>query len=1402
MTRILLILLLALAECHWAQAQRFTDYLDRGLVAVPTSSTNGSTTNFISWRRLADEYYDVTYNLYKDGTLLAQGMTTTSYDDNSNGLPDTEYHVAAVVRGVEQEKCAAVKPWAQYFYNYTVPCPTGFLDIALAPVYDRNGTDVTANYEANDAEMADLDGDGDLEIIIKRLNTWDATGVNTGVKDKKGNDIYNIYPQSSTQFVVLDAYNVNWQTGAASLMWRIDCGPNMVSTNSTEINIIAYNWDEVGGAEVVLRGADNMIVYGSDGHTPLYTIGDMNVNTRQVWPSSRESDGVSLSSMAYTNTGAEYLIYMNGQTGELYQMMDYPLKRLEIGETDLAAAWGDGYGHRSSKYFFGAPFLDGREANLFLARGIYTRHKMMALNLDKENHLWSTRWTWNCNDSSSPWYGNGYHNFVIADVDEDGRDEIVYGSMVIDDNGNGLSTTGLGHGDAQHVSDFDPYRRGLEFFGCNEDKPAMNYRNATTSQLYVRTTADGDDGRALMANFSNSYPGSLGRSATSGLYSSVSDQTVDALGAYIAWGDLNFRIYFDGDLCSELLNGTGNSNGNARIDKPGTGRLFTSDGCHMNNGTKNNVCFQGDIIGDWREEIVVRCDQGLRVYTTGMSTSYSMPSLWFDHQYRQAMVWQMMAYNQPPHLSYFLGEMEGITQAPPPLTNRGRQEVSDHSTIGTTNAHLLMAATEDMTVNVSDGAAPYLLTVNTPTWVQGDNNNDRITTTTYTHTLTGGAFTGSMRLVKQGSGTLVLPTVTETYTGATDVWGGTLCFDGTLESSPLWLNRFTTLLSNGGTFGGGITADYGSAIIPGGENSKGSINTTTLTLNHGARIVLDVYTDFTADQVNASTLTINKKSGGIWTQHGPQYLKPVIQIVAHGGTLPDGTYDLGAIERIVGYISDIQLEGTDGRLSYTDGHISLVIGEGELMSCPEPGISEDGYETSDEGILLPAVGIVPTSFTYNGSSVAPSLTATFTDVQGTTTEADIVKRFYQEDYEQTTTVNGWTSPETNMSIANDNDAHGNYFYVNTGGTNTRYAYQMLTGVNVSDVSAYYIEFDLAVGPGNTDPVEFCVMSKNGIMPRNNWDNYATINNNANMLFDITAPKNASTYTVNGNTATTTDLSAGIWYHYTLLVDRTARTVAWSISNGSSGTFELPSGTSADVAGFYLVAGRYNSTFKLDNIAIYSAGISSYTFTRPGTLTVTAAYDGCVSTSTTYNANFVGVKIGSAGYATLGCRYPLNMSGADVEAYIVTHQNASTLSLELVTAVPAETGLLLKGSQGVHRLPITTEQPQTPAQLLRAVVNAEGYTVASDDIYVLATKNSGTGFYRCAQGVKVPAGKAYAQLTDMARECYFFDNSDGIANVQSSSVNVESHYDLQGRKLKTPSQRAKVIILNNKKIIAK
>ena len=1258
MNKRLILLLFLGAMCTTLMAQRHTDQLDRGLVAIPTGSTSGSTTNLVTWRRLTTEYYDVKYNVYKNGSKVASNLTSTCFADNSNAPSTTQYQVAAVVNGKEQAKCTAVTPWKQYVYKLgNNRYPTSYIDIPLAIVNDRDGNDVTSHYEPNDAEMADLDGDGQLEIIIKRLNTADAssTGSPTGEyqKDENGNYILDendekipiydggVYSAGSKEFVVIDAYDVNWQTGAATLMWRIDCGSNMVSLNSTEIDIIAYDWDEDGKAEIVLRGADDMVIHMSDGTTQ--TVGIAGFNFRNS-PYFDHNNGWQY---AWSHFGREYLIYMNGVTGKPYQITDFPLPRLEQSEwpsgiayNDYVAllnnsskaaeyfkknsgtlhkAWGDHYGHRSTKFFFGAPFLDGRKASLFLGRGIYTRHKMIAMDLDRDSHEWRERWRWNCNNSSSPWYGNGYHNYVIADVDEDGRDEIVYGSMVIDDNGKGLSTTGLRHGDAQHVSDFDPYRKGLEFFGCNEDKPGMNYRNATTSELYVRVTAAKDDGRGLMANFSNEYPGSVGRSVSSGLYSSVNDKEINSLSSFIAWGDLNYRIYWDGDLCSEILNSPGTAR-EAKVEKPGTGRLFTSSGCNMNNDSKNNPCFQGDIIGDWREEIVVRCGTNLRVYTSGIYTGYSLPTLWNDHQYRQAMVWQMMAYNQPPHLSYFLGEMEGITTAPPTLTNDGRTEVANGSTITTTSDHLLMAETNDMTVSVEDGASPYILTVNTPTWVQGNDNNNNITTTTYTHTLTGGAFTGKMRLVKQGDGVLVLPDVTETYSGETNVWAGTLRFNATMEKSPVWLNRFTTLETDGGTFNKGITADYGATIVVGNEG----ISVSNLTLNHGARLLIDIDADGTVTPVNVTKLTLNTKSGEVWEQYGPKYLKPIVEFTL-SGSLYSGKYYMGDVGSVTGNIeNDILLEGLDGittpHLSVEDGKLYLVVGSGESIDCPEATFAVCGYQQTNDG-LLPIVSIDPGTFSYGGSEVTPNVTATFNG------EEVEMLTLYSEDYEQATDVSGWINSGAPISIATGDSEHGNYFFVNLGSTNTRYAYTRLSNVDVSQCSKYAIEFDLALKWGNTDPTEFCVMSKGGTNPSNKWDNYAAINEYKNMLFDITAPKYSTTYTVNG-TETTTTLDADTWYHFTLEVDCTAGTVAWSISNGDKGTFTFPEGTSSEVDGFYLVAGRSYSAIKLDNIRIYRTDGYYFTFNELGTLTVTTSYPGCQSATATYAATEY-VKIGDA-----------------------------------------------------------------------------------------------------------------------------------------------------------------------------
>lgn len=1222
MRRLIILVMLAITSIM-ALAQRPMDNLGRGLVAVKASSGN-----FLSWRRLGSEYYDVSYNVYRNGTKIASNLNVTNYSD-ANGSDTSVYTISAVVRGSELSPCNGVTVWNGY-------CPakgygnqqyySGYLDITLQPVYSYVGVDVTSTYIPNDGEVADLDGDGEVEIIVKRISTEDESALFVKMSDPH----YNIF----------DAYKLD-----GTRLWWIDAGPNMVSGSNTEFNIIAFDWDMDGKAEVLLRGADGMVVhYQENGVWKTQTIGNANVNTR---------DNINHSAnMTYTNTGDEYLIYINGQTGKPYQVITYPLTR------ESADAWGDNYGHRSSKYFMGAPYLDGRKPFIFLGRGIYTRHKMCALEVNSSTHGLNEIWRWECNNSSSPWYANGYHNFLIADVDEDGRDEIVYGSMVIDDNGKGLSTTGFEHGDAQHVSDFDPYRKGLEFVGCLEDYPyyGFNYRNATTSEIYFKHTGGADDGRVIAGNFSNDYPGASACSAGhTEMISCVTDQSSSELPA-VADYMLNFRLYWDGDLLSETMSSKSHD-GWAMIEGPGKGRIFTSDGDnHLNSYTKNVPCFQGDILGDWREEIILTNGTNIRIYTTGFPTSYSLPTLWHDHQYRQAMVWQMHAYNQPPHLSYYLGEMEGYTQAPPPLLTNDRTEIANGGTISVAhnNKQVIACETNDMTINVSNGAQPWVFTDNAPSWVQGNDVNGTtgtkvkgdgsigatdlppITRAYYTHTVTGGAFAGEMHLSKQGDGTLILPDVTETYTGSTTIWAGTLQFNGTMQSSPVDLKRFTTLNTTGGVFNGGITMEYASTINVGGTK-KGicsSLTTSALTMNYGSRIVIDLngLADIDHDWLNVETLILDteKASNEKWQNFGPKYITPVIQVNTTG-PLADGFYPIGNVQTISGDLSKVQLECSSVnvdcmRLALREGVLGIEISDQPTIDAPSFAISGmvpyADYATlfpnaPTRDYYLPVVSVhVPN---VNGTS--PTLSGTFTRLDGTVTSLGSTAglTLYSQDYESETSITGWTSSGANMSLATGDATHGNYFFVNTGQTNTRYAYQRISGIDMT-AKEYSIDFDVALKSGNTDGVEFCVMSKGGTNPSNTWDNYAYINGNANMLFDLTTDKNSTAFRVNGNSTTTT-LNTDTWYHVSLFVNQTARTVDWTLSNGNSGTFNLPDGTSSEFDGFYLVAGRYNSTLKLDNVEVKSIiNLSTYTFTEPGTLTIMAslgAESGYAPSSATY-----------------------------------------------------------------------------------------------------------------------------------------------------------------------------------------
>lgn len=903
---------LALLVSMGANAQRFTDKLDRGLVAVKT--TKGV---YCSWRIQADEYYDVKYNLYRDGTMVnAEPLDVSNFTDTS-GSESSQYTVKAVLNGVEQQASKAATVFKSNYKEIKI----------------KHDASLKATYEPNDACCADVDGDGEVEILMKFNNKEEGEQL----YPKNGPTINGVATKEYSMLACLK------QDG--TVLWWVNCGPNMGDFQNNEQNIVGYDWDMDGKAEVVMRLEEGSTVHMADGTT--YTIG-ANGKNGSSWTNYREPKA-SGSVEWFTHYGKEFLWYCEGATGKPYQCIEFPLKRLEDGETDLKAAWGDGYGHRSSKYFFGAPYLDGKHPSIFLGRGIYTRHKFIAYDVDPKKHDLKVRWKWTNNQPGSPWYGQGYHNYIVADVDWDGRDEIVWGSMVIDDNGKGLSTTGLGHGDAQHIGDFNPYIHGQEMFACNEDNPSNNYRDATTSKIYYRKTDTNDDGRCLAGNFYNDFPGAVGHSAHDTPISTVTNEHVNTNTNGLS---MNFRIYWDGDLLEECFN-------NTEVTKPGVGTIATFLGAYSNNSTKATPCYQGDIFGDWREEVIERtADNNIRIYTTNEPTKWRNYSLWYDHQYRNGMVWQPCGYNQPPHASYFLGELEGITIAPPPLTTTGREEVGSSISKALDGKHALLATTGDATVSVAEGVSPAIFTDNAPSWVQGTaasecrTKDTEIKYTYYTHTLTGSAFTGGMRLVKQGDGTLVLPNVKQTYTGKTDVWAGTLQFDGTMESSPVWLNRFAELNSNGGNFKGGIKADYGSVIRPGGKENIGTLTTSSLDLGFGARVVFDAK-DGNVDKLVAAKMSIEKK----YWKNGPQYNTPVFEFA----TAPaPGTYTLAEVGELTGKLSDIVVEGLDGHkfsLEYTDGKIILNLSDTrDSESCVWTGekgsvwdlMSTENFSSSDK----------------------------------------------------------------------------------------------------------------------------------------------------------------------------------------------------------------------------------------------------------------------------------------------------------------------------------------------------------------------------------------------------------------------------------------------------------------------
>jgi len=584
--------------------QRQMEKLGRGVIAIRQNSDSV----YVGWRMLGTDADDIAFNLYrKSGNNEAIKLNHDPIIKSTNFVDagvkfdlSNSYFVKPVLKGSE---LAASK-------SFTLPPKPPIQQYLTIPLKTPGG------YTPNDASVGDLDGDGEYEIVLHQ------TGRS---RDNSSNGI--------TDPPIFQAYKLD-----GTFLWEINLGKN-IREGAHYTQFMVYDLDGDGIAEMVCKTADGTV----DGKGKV--IGD----ATKDW---RNQNGKILD-------GPEFLTVFSGKTGEALATTDYIPARGNIG------AWGgrggngknDNTGNRVDRFNACVAYLDGIHPSVVMCRGYYGRTVLAAW--DWRNGKLTSRWVFDSKASKNPFSGQGNHNLTVADVDQDGKDEIIYGSMCVDDNGKGLYTTGLRHGDAIHVSDLDPERPGLEVFGVHEIEegtkgPGAAVYDAKTGKILWEGSQDEDVGRGVADNIDNTRFGAqMWWSGSNGLF----DIKGNRIGNQPR--STNFLIYWDGDLSRELLDGN-------RIDKYNVGRLFTANGAVSNNGTKSTPALSADIFGDWREELILRAEdnQSLRIYSTTIPTEYRNYTLMHDPQYRLSIAWQNDGYNQPPHTGFYFGF--GMKKAPKP----------------------------------------------------------------------------------------------------------------------------------------------------------------------------------------------------------------------------------------------------------------------------------------------------------------------------------------------------------------------------------------------------------------------------------------------------------------------------------------------------------------------------------------------------------------------------------------------------------------------------------------------------------------------------------------------------------------------------------------------------------------
>ncbi len=553
------------------------------------SAINTGSGMMVSWRFNADDSDATTFRLYRDNTLIYTSEPGMATSYlDKGGSAGSRYRVDTIVGGAVISSDDCKLISGTSYFEIKMDVPAGGSDYWYMP---------------SDTSTGDVDGDGTYELFIK----WDPSNAKDNSHSGYTGNVY------------IDCYRLTGEK-----LWRVDLGKN-IRAGAHYTQFLVADFDLDGRAEMTCKTADGTV----DGTGKV--IGDASKDYRNAG--------------GYILDGPEYYTLFDGATGAALDTVLYEYPRGDVSK------WGDSYGNRCDRYLGTVMYCDGVKPSAVSVRGYYTRMTVVAYDVVDKKLV--KRWGYDTgNDYTKPGFGNGNHNGMPADVDGDGKQELVLGATCIDDNGSVLWCNYLGHGDAMHLSDFLPDRPGQELWVCHEHVPyGASLIDASNGKTIFHYDHSKDTGRACAGNI---WAGNSTAEFWSAQSGSVYDGSGNVTG--IKRPGINFMIYWDGDLEREIMGGLDIVD--CKPDKSLETIFFAyNDGCETNNSTKATPCLSADLFGDWREEVMYRTadNTAIRIYTTPHSTSTRLTTLMHDVQYRTQVATEQSGYNQPPHPSFFLG---------------------------------------------------------------------------------------------------------------------------------------------------------------------------------------------------------------------------------------------------------------------------------------------------------------------------------------------------------------------------------------------------------------------------------------------------------------------------------------------------------------------------------------------------------------------------------------------------------------------------------------------------------------------------------------------------------------------------------------------------------------------------